>query len=463
MAKTERYHELAEHIVDAVGGKENISYFSRCVTRLRFVVKDKSLVEPEKVDALPGVLASQWSGEQFQVIIGQAVEDAYNLIVKMHDLERQEAVAEPEQATKKRFSLSTVFDAIAGSITPLIPVLIGAGFVKIVLLLLTQFNVLAADSPTGTVLTFVGDAGFYFLPIYIGGVAAKKFGANFALGMLMGGILVHPSFSAAVSEGTALNIFGLPIFGATYSSSVIPIILICAVMAPVERFFARISPDSVRSIVEPFATLVVMVPLALCVLAPLGSYLGTYLSQAIIFLYSTTGAFGVAIFGALWPWLVMTGMHHALTPYALDALAQGAEYVVFTGSIISNINQGVAAVVVGLKNKDANLRSTAFSCAVTAIIGGVTEPGMFGINLRFKTPMYGAMIGTFAGALVAGFGRAAAHAMTGSTGLLGGLPVYLGGDISNLLWMVAGIVVGAIVAAIATFVLYKPEATEQAA
>lgn len=461
MASKERYAELADKVVDLLGGKDNISFFTHCVTRLRFNVKDKGLVKTGEIEQLPGVMGAQWSGDQYQVIIGQAVGDAYDLIVERTGLAKQDAVREDlGDAPKKKFSINTIFDAISGCITPLIPVLIGAGFIKIIVLLGEQLGLLTADMPTHTVLTFVGDAGFYFLPVFIGATAAKKFGANMGLGMLVGGMLIHPTFVAAVSEGTALDIFGLPIYAASYSSSVIPAILAVAVMAPIERFFARISPDSLRSITEPLLTLLVMMPLTLCLLAPAGAFLGNYLSAAILWLYKTTGFFGVAVFSALCPWIVMTGMHSALMPYLLEALATGAEFIVFTGMIISNIDQGAACLAVSLKSKDTKIKSTAASCAITAIVGGVTEPGTFGINLRFKTPMYGAMIGSFCGALVAGFGKAAAHAITGSSGLLGGIPIYLGGDISNVLWMVAGIAVGMIVTFIATWFLYKPEQVE---
>lgn len=461
MAKADRYNELAENIVGLLGGKDNISFFTHCVTRLRFTIKDKSLVKLAEIEKLGGVLGCQWVGEQLQVIIGQSVSDAYSLIAEKSGLATQDAVDENlDGGEKKKFNINMVFDAISGCITPLIPVLIGTGFIKIIVLLCEQFGILAAGMPTHTVLTFAGDAGFYFLPVFIGATAAKKFGANMGLGMVLGAMLIHPTFVAAVAAGTPLDIAGLPIYPASYSSSIIPAILMGLALAPVEKFFARISPDSIRSITEPLLTLIVMIPVTLCALAPLGSFLGTYLSQAIIWLYSTTGAFGVAVFSALCPWLVMTGMHSALMPYMLDALANGVEYIVLTGMIISNIDQGAACLAVAIKTKVASIRSTAASCAITAMVGGVTEPGMFGINLRFKTPMYGAMIGSFAGALVAGLGKAGAHAITGSAGILGGIPVYLGGDVSNVIWMCAGVAVGIVVTFVATMVLYKPEAVE---
>lgn len=464
MAKAERYAELASKVVEYVGGKDNIVFFTHCVTRLRFNVKDKSLVKGSDIEKIRGVMGCQWVGDQYQIIIGQSVSDAYNLIVKETGLGGNGSVDEDMgDAHKKKFSINAVFDAISGSITPIIPVFIGAGFIKIAVLLLTQFGLLTADNTTIQVLTFVGDAGFYFLPVFVGAFAAKKFGANMALGMMMGVIFIHPSFISAVTDGTALSVYGIPVYATTYSSSVVPALLTVWVMSYVEKFFAKHSPDSIRSITEPFFTLLVILPLALCVLGPVGAFVGTYLSEAIMWLYNTTGFFGIAVLSAIFPWIVMTGMHTALAPYLVNAMATvGYDPIICTANVVANIDQGAACAAVAFKTKhDENLRSVASACAVTAIVGGVTEPGMFGVNLKLKTPMYGAMIGSFFGALVAGFGHAYLYSMIGSGGLFA-LPAYLGGDnpFASMAWMAAGLVVGAIVTFIATYILYKPEDAE---
>lgn len=464
MAKAERYAELASKVVEYVGGKDNIVFFTHCVTRLRFNVKDKSLVKGSDIEKIRGVMGCQWVGDQYQIIIGQSVSDAYNLIVKETGLEGNGSVDEDMgDAHKKKFSINAVFDAISGSITPIIPVFIGAGFIKIAVLLLTQFGLLTADNTTIQVLTFVGDAGFYFLPVFVGAFAAKKFGANMALGMMMGAIFIHPSFISAVTDGTALSVYGIPVYATTYSSSVVPALLTVWIMSYVEKFFAKHSPDSIRSITEPFFTLLVILPLALCVLGPVGAFVGTYLSEAIMWLYNTTGFFGIAVLSAIFPWIVMTGMHTALAPYLVNAMATvGYDPIICTANFVANIDQGAACAAVAFKTKhDENLRSVASACAVTAIVGGVTEPGMFGVNLKLKTPMYGAMIGSFFGALVAGFGHAYLYSMIGSGGLFA-LPAYLGGDnpFASMAWMAAGLVVGAIVTFIATYILYKPEDAE---
>lgn len=460
--KQTRYDELADKIVGLVGGKNNIQNLTHCVTRLRFNVKDKTPVDLEAIKKLPGAMGAQWSGDQLQVIIGQSVGDAYNLVCKKHGLGGGGSVNEDlGDAPKKKFSVSMILDTIAGCITPTIPLLMAGGFLKILVILGEFAGILTAGQPTHTVLSFAGDAAFYFLPIFVGGNAAKKLGGSQALGMMLGAIFVHPNFVAAIGAGEALSVFGIPIYATSYTSTIFPALISAAVMVPIQKFFGKHSPDAIRSITEPFFTMLVMVPLSLCLLGPIGAFLGTYVSNAIIWLYNTVGFLGVAIFAGLCPLLVMTGMHSALMPYMLNSFATlGWEPIVLTGMIISNIDQGAACLAVAVKTKDANMRSTAIGCGITAVVGGVTEPGMYGVNLPLKTPLYCAMIGTTLGGLVAGIGKAVAYSITGSAGLLGGIPIYLGGGLSNVLWMVGGIAAGFVATFVLTYIFYKPEAAK---
>lgn len=178
--------------------------------------------------------------------------------------------------------------------------------------------------------------------------------------MVIGGLLIYPSFASGVSDGTAFNFLGIPVYGVGYSSTIFPIILCCAVMAPIEKFFAKHSPDILRSVLEPLLTIIVMIPLAYCVLGPIGSFLGTYLSTFVLWLYNTLGFIGVAAFAAVMPFVIMTGMHGAFVPYLMQMLTVDPLYepIFFPALIISNIDQGIAALAVALKTKDTNLKST---------------------------------------------------------------------------------------------------------
>lgn len=459
-----KYEILADEIVGLVGGKENISFFTHCVTRLRFNLKDQGLGQIEEVKKLPGVLGAQWQNGQLQIIIGQAVGDAYKLICEKHDLSVEkpvdEALDDSNSLRKKGVKgvIDRIFDGISGSLTPLIPVLIGCGMIKVLLIILDMCGV-SAESGTYQLLNFAGDAGFYFLPVLVGAFAAKKFGANMGLGMVIGAMLIYPSFVSGVSGGVAYNFLGIPVYGASYTSTIFPIILSCAVMAPIEKFIAKHSPELLRSVLEPLLTMIVMIPLAFCLLGPVGSFLGQYLSAFVLWLYNTIGFVGVSLFAAIMPFVIMTGMHGAFVPYLLQMLTAEPYYepIFFPALIISNINQGIAALAVAVKSKDASVKSTGLSTALTAVVAGVTEPAMYGINLKYRTPMYGAMIGSAIGGLVAGLLKTVIYAFAGASSIIA-LPLFVSKENgSNLIFMIIAVAIGAVATFVATWFLYKEE------
>lgn len=458
--KKQKYEELAANIIDLVGGKQNIEIFTHCVTRLRFNVKDQNAVKTDEIEKIPGVLGVKWQGGQLQIIIGQAVGDAYQLICEKHGLEMNDTVADQEKTEKKKQNIFVaVLDVIAGSITPILPILIGGGMIKILLLCATLTGFLTTDSPTYVTFSFVGNAAFYFLPVFVGATAAKKFGANTAIGMMLGAMLIAPEFVSMVEAGSGGSVFGIPIYAGSYSGSIFSILITIMVAAPVERFIAKHSPKILRSLLEPLLTLIIMTPVMFCLLAPIGAFLGNYLAAAVMWLYNTTGFLGVGIFTGILPLMVLTGMHHGLMPYMIQSFASyGYEPIVVIGNIISNINEGVACLAVAVKTKNTDIKTSAASCGITAILGGVTEPAMFGINAKYRTPLIGAMIGGFVGGCIAGVGKVYAYVLPGSWGILS-FPAFVSESVSSLIYMVVGIVVSMIVTFVATMFLYKDKTT----
>lgn len=461
-SKENRYEELANNVVSLIGGKENVAFFTHCATRLRFSVKEKGTVDLDAIKKLPGVLGAQISGDQLHIIIGPSVGDAYALICKKHGFASKKAVEENlDTPKKKKLSIAAILDFITGCVTPIIPVLMAGGFIKMVAILGEQFGFLAAGTPTHTVLTFAGDAAFYFLPVFVGATTAKKAGGNQLLGMMLGAMFIHPDFIAALAAGP-LSVFSIPIYNTGYASSLMPAMLSAAVMSQLQKRIAKHSPDALRSITEPFLTMLIMIPVSLCVLGPIGAFLGTYLANGIIWLYETTGFLGVAIFAAISPLLIMTGMHTALATYLMASFASvGWEGIVLTGMIVSNIDLGVSCLVAALKSKNKDRRATALGCGITATLSGIVEPGIFGVSIPLRTPLYGGMIGTLFGGAIAGFLKAHAYVMTGAPGLLGGLPIYLGGGMGNFINMCIAVGVGMVITFIATMLLYKEPADTQ--
>lgn len=455
-----KFEAIAEQLPGMLGGKGNISYYSHCITRLRFSVKDKGLIKVEEIAKVPGVMGAQWSGDQLQIIIGAHVEDVYNLLADTMGLEKQAAVDEKVEGdvVKKKFTVAAFMDAITGCIAPIIPVMIACGMLKAVLQILTYTGAMAADGSTYAVLSSVGDVGFYFLPVIIGYTAAKKFGSNVFIGMALGACLIHPNFSALINAGDPITLFGLPVYSGWYPSSIFPMIVTMACCAPIERFFTKIIPASLRYVLVPTLTLIVVAPLELIVLAPFGAYVGAYLAAAIVWLYETTGFIGCAVLAAIYPLIIMTGMHTASSPYIFTALGTlGYEPLILPTMHIANYNQIAACLAVALKTKDGTLKQSAYSCAITALIGGVTEPALFGVTIPLKTPLYGCMIGGLVGGAVIGLKKVVVYTLPGA-GTIFGLPAYIGGgNMNNIMWMGVCIAIGMLTTFIATLILYKPE------
>lgn len=461
MSKKEKYEELSVKVLELVGGKDNISYFGHCMTRLRFELKDKSAVDLSQIQKIEGVVGAQWSNEQLQIIIGQSVGEVYSLVAAKAGLQQEKAIEENLDGKKKKFSFAAIIDGITGSLMPLIPAIIGAGMLKVIIILCELTGLLTPDMPTHAVLTFAADAGFYFLPVFLGATAANKFKANMGLGMLLGAIMIHPTMVANVAGAVSMSIFGVPVYAANYASTIFPVIMAVFVMSHVEKFFKKIAPDSIKAIVVPLGTILVMLPLTLGLIGPAGAFLGNYLAAAIMWLYNTTGFFGVAVLATVYPLLILTGMHGALFPYMFQSLVSfGYEPIVATANVLSNINQGAAAAAVAFKCKDKATKSTAGSSAITAVFGGVTEPAMFGINMKLKKPLYAAMFGNFCSAAFAGLMKVYMYSLGGSAGILG-IAGFVGPTSSNFIFMIISILIGIVVTFITTLFLYKGESIYQ--
>lgn len=436
MAKNKKYDELAEAIVRLVGGKGNIKFLAHCVTRLRFNVKDKSLINVEELEQLNGVVGCRWSGDQLQVIIGQHVGEVFQIVSEKIDYQATSSattVTSENKSEKKRFNISKVFDAISGCMTPLIPLLIGGGMLKAILLILQQLSLITPENATYIVLSFVGDAAFYFLPVFVGAMGARKFGANMVYGMLIGASLLHPQFLEQVAKGTQLSVFNLPIPSIPYYNSIIPMILSTFILSYVEKYVTKFTPKILQSMLVPVLTLLIMIPLTFCLLAPIGAIVGTYLASGISWLYETTGFLAVGLTCAAYVLLCLTGMHTALLPVGLTMLTTvGYEPLLTTAAVIYTINQGIVALVVAVKTKDIEERSTALTCTITALVAGISEPSLFGFTLKNKRLLVCSMIGCFFGGIYAGITHVYCYAIAGSVGLLV-FPGYVGPDPMNLI------------------------------
>lgn len=423
--KQKQYNDIAKAVLHGVGGKENIQSVTHCVTRLRFILKDESIPDDESLKQVKGVIGVNRAAGQYQVIIGQTVDKVYDAVCKIGNLEKNAPINENldvdltqihEKLSFKSIG-SLVLNKLAGCLTPLIPMLIAGAMFKMVIAVFgpTMLNLLSTSSDTYKLFTFVGDAAFYFLPIMIGYTASKQFHTSTIVSMFLGAILVHPNLINIVTVGKPFWVFGIPMSEVNYSATIIPIILSIWAMSYVERFFKRFIPVSLSTILVPTLTIVVMLPITLCLLGPAGGFLGTYICDAILAFGKLGGIWsilGIAIIGAVWELLVMTGMHWVIISAVTMLIAQnGFDNFATLGSVAASLSVAGMCLGAALRFKEKDQRALAWSYLIASLVGGVTEPALYGLAVPYKRPFIGMMIGGFVGGLYAGIVHIAAYVM----------------------------------------------------
>ncbi|MCM3213866.1 beta-glucoside-specific PTS transporter subunit IIABC [Niallia taxi] len=455
------YQELAKLIIDKVGGEENVKSLNHCATRLRFNLKDDQKPDEQALKSTSGIMGVVNKGGQYQVIIGSDVGNVYKEITKQTNISNE---GEETKEEDKRSTFAKVIDTITGIFTPILPAITAAGMLKAVLSVLVVFNVLTTESQSYQVINFMADAAFYFLPILLAASSAQKFKTNMYLAIMVGGILLHPAFVTMVNtvkeSGGSIHLLGLPISAVFYSSSVIPIILSVWFMSYVEPIADKISPKAIKFFSKPLITIFVVGTVSLVVLGPIGYLISDAISKGITTLESVSPWIVPLLVGTFSPLLVATGTHYGLVPIGINnRMTTGYDTVIYPGMLASNVSQGAAAIGVGIKSKDTKIKQLAYSAGLTGLFG-ITEPALYGVNLRFKTPLYAAMIGGGVGGLFLGIFRVR-NFSGGSPGLLT-LPSYIGDNtLSFFYYACIGAVISIIVTFIATLILYKDPVVEE--
>ncbi len=446
------YKALAKSILNDLGGEDNIVSFTHCATRLRLNLKDINKVNTTNLENTKGVMGVVNKGGQFQIVIGSDVPNVYRELNMLGNF----GGGAPTNENDNRSKLSKVLDTIAGIFTPIIPAITGAGILKAFMSLLVVFGWVDKSSQTYEVLSIFSDAAFYFLPFLIAYSAAKKFNCNPVMAMSIAGILLHPNFikliNAAKETGETLKFIGLPVTAASYSSSVIPIILSVWLMSYVEIFADKVSPKPVKFFTKPLITLLITGTVSIIVLGPLGTIIGDGIAYVISLLDNYASWLVPLVIGAVSPLLVISGTHYGLIPIGINNIATaGFDTIVGPGMLGSNIAQGGAAFAVGLRTKNKVIKQEAFSSGITAVCG-ITEPALYGVNLKFKKPLIAVVIGGGVAGLYLGL-MGVGRYTTGSPGLLA-LPGYIGADgFTNIFHAVIGSAIAFIVSFVTTLIL----------
>lgn len=449
---SKKYESLAGTFVEKVGGSGNISAVRHCQTRLRFTLRDTEKADKEGIGNLDGVAQVVESGGMFQVVIGMHVAEVFEEVEKL--VPNREGQEEPDKGNGKKMSpVDYVIDFVSSVFQPIVPALSGAGMLKALMALLTVFHLVNSDSQTYYILNFFADATFAFLPILLAYTTAKRMKCNAILAMSVAGIMCHANWMALVAADEPVKFFGvIPFYLVSYTSTVIPVILVIIVQSFVEKWLNKVIPKAVNLVFVPMFTFLIMGTLVLSVLGPVGDYVGEGLALVFDWLSTNASWAPAALIGGLFPVMVMFGIHHAVAPLGSMQMASlGFDSIFGPGCVCSNIAQGVAALVVGLRTRESKTRQLGLSTGVTALMG-ITEPVLYGLNLPKKYPLISAMIGGGLGGLYAGVTHTHRFA-TGSSGIPAVL-LYIGDDTMSFFWnIIISLLITAVSTAAITFIL----------
>lgn len=393
------YRITAKELVRELGGNDNIKNVTHCATRLRFILKDESIVDSGKVTKIPGVITTVRAGGQYQVVIGNHVKDAFEFVMELVTVDETQA----GHSENKAGVFSRIIDVISSIFAPFLYTLAACGILQGILGILVALNAIDTAGGTYQILNFISWTAFTFLPVLISVTASKKFGVNTYVAVVIACALVCPDYISMVNSGQDVYFLGLKVQLLSYTSSVIPIILSIWIASYVQRFFDKYLPIVVRNLFSPMFTITIMVPLTLLAFGPVGNTIGGAIGGVYNYLYGLNPIIAGIIVGGLWEVLVIFGVHWGITPVTVGNYSS-LGYDTFTGLQASAVfAQAGAALGVFLKTKDKEMKGVSLSAAVTGLFG-ITEPAIYGVNLRLKKPMIcGCVAGAVAGAVAGGF------------------------------------------------------------
>lgn len=445
------YKQLASQIIPAVGGKDNIASLVHCATRLRMQLKDGALFDTETLKSMKGIMGSMYTGGQYQIVIGPDVMHVYNELIAITGLAGGSVdIVETEDLKKQKPKvMDQIMDTISSLFTPCIAAITGAAMIKVVLIVLTMTGLMDSAGQTYKLFSIIADAPFTFLPVMLVYTASKRFGVDPMVGMTIGLSMVHPNYTALVGAGESVSMFGiLPVTLATYTSTVIPVLLVIYVASWVQKFADKVSPKVVKFFFRPMLTMLIMVPLTYCIVGPLGNVVGGLLESVLSVIQDNAPWLLPIFFGAFGPIVIMLGMHYAVTiPLALAAINALGYDMLGPGFLVANIAQGAAAFAVAYMAKNKDFRSLAVSTGCSALLG-TTEPALYGVNLRLRKPLIASILGGAIGGVVCGL-AGVKRIVFGPTGLTS-IAIFI--DPNNAYNFVFA-VVGVVVTLVATFVI----------
>ena len=408
-----KYEALAKDIVKKVGGKENIISLTHCITRLRFQLKDTGKADTEYLKNKDGIVTVMESGGQYQVVIGNHVPDVYEAVRKEANLGDGSSSSEGNKDTSL---FNRFIDLISGIFQPILGVLAAAGMIKGFATLFMTLGWVNEESGTYQIMFAIGDALFYFFPIFLGFTAAKKFGGNQFIGMALGAALVYPTLVDAMAAGnesatmlfsgtffeseTAMTFLGIPVISMTYTTSVIPIVFAAFFASKLEKYLKKIIPDVVKTFLVPFFTLLIIVPLTFIVIGPISTWGANLIGAGVLGVYGFSPLVAGLLLGAFWQVFVIFGLHWGLVAIAINNISTSGYDVIIP--IIFAASFAQTGIVLGMffRTKNQQLKSLSIPAFISGLFG-VTEPAIYGITLPRKKPfIYSCIVAGITGGML---------------------------------------------------------------
>ena len=419
----EKYVKAAQDILACMGGKDNIASAAHCATRLRLVLKDESLINKDALENVELVKGNFNNGGQFQIILGTGiVNNVYAEFIKMANITEMTKEELKKQAAKKMNPLQKLLKTLADVFVPILPALVASGLLMGINNILTAQEMFVESKSLveafpkikdfAEMVNLFSNAGFTFLPVLIGFSAAKIFGGTPILGAVIGAIMIHPDLMNGYSYGQALldgtvpywNIFGLSVAKVGYQGTVLPVIASAFCLSFVEKKLRKIVPAMLDNIVTPLLSVLIAGAMTFLFIGPVMRGVGDAMTNAVMWLFFDLGSVGGLIYGVTYPLLVITGMHHSLVTAETQILANIGTLggsPTFAVVAAANCAQGAAALAVMFRMKnDPKMKSLASASGISSLLG-ITEPAIFGVNLKLRYPFYGALIGGGIGAAYA--------------------------------------------------------------
>ncbi|WP_086315282.1 PTS system, beta-glucoside-specific IIA component [Enterococcus sp. 7F3_DIV0205] len=439
--------QLAEKILKEVGGEENVQSLVHCATRLRFKLKDRTIVDKSAVESIPGVVTVMESAGQFQVVIGNTVPEVYEAIGNISNLTSDQTGSD-NSSNENETIFGKFVDLISSLFTPLLGVMAGAGILKGLLSIATTTKLIVPETSTFIILSAIADSLFYFLPVLLAITAARKFKANVFVAVTIAGALVYPTIIGLAAPDVSADFFGIPVVMVKYTSTVIPIILAIYVMSVLEKFLNKRLHQSIKNFITPMILLIVIVPLTLMIFGPFGVYVGNAIADVLITVINFNPIIAGALIAASWQILVMFGLHWGIVPVMMNNIATMGKDPLKPSVAISVFAQAGAVLGVMLKTKNKEFRALSASAVVTALFG-ITEPAVYGVTLRLKRPFIIGVISAAVGGGIVGYAGSMGYAAGPSSILM--IPAFYGPNGEGFVGFLIGIAVAFVLAAVLTY------------